>query len=248
VSSIITIPAPVVRLLRHALLSELGAAAQLITSASFEPERERHPEWFVPPLQHSDACRELLAEIGCGEPDEPHDAMIDLDGHRAVLTAALRQRLTVEHDFHASSPGKSARKEASQNIREIETFLTTKRLDPAAPHPVTAERWLHHQRHALAGNTRRLAALLLDVYDERRRRKAPADPTDRQRLALQLLLEDNDETVRSVGQLARRIGGRKQARETIAALREAGLVHTIGDCASPTLAARTFHQLNPSEG
>ncbi len=244
-TTIITIPAPVVRLLRHALLGELGAAAQLITQASFEPERERHPEWFVGPLQHLDACRELLAEIGCGEPEEPQDAAIDLDGHRAVLTAALRQRLAVEHDFLDSMPGKDARRQARQNISDIERFLAINGFAPGAPPPsVTAERWLRHHAQALAGDATRLAALLLDAYNAHRKHMAPDHPNTRRRLVLQLLLQEGDGALCSVRQLAPHIGGHAQARETIAELREVGLVHTIGDFASPTLAARTYHELH----
>lgn len=187
-SRIITIPAPVVRLLRHALLSELGAAAQLITMASFEPGRERHPEWFVPALEHSDACRELLAEIGCREPEEPHDAAIELDMHRTVLTTALCERCEVEHDFLASRPNESVGRQARQNIKDIEEFLTANGLTRANPPTLTVERWLRYHGQALVGEAARLAARLLDAYMHRtrRRRTAPDDLGARGRLAPQL--------------------------------------------------------------
>jgi hypothetical protein len=124
----IAILAPNVRLLRCAVLSELGAVASLIGQASMELEKEKHPELFEQPVEHLDAYRALLDVIAWGEPPEERGLEIDLDAHRWALVTALEARLEVERDYLQVSPRiKRAQKheQAKRNISEIEAFLAT---------------------------------------------------------------------------------------------------------------------------
>lgn len=124
----IAIPGPIVRHLRCALLSEIGAAASLIGQASMALEKEKHPELFEQPVEQLDAYRALLDVIAWGEPPEEADMEIDLAGHRWALITALEARLEVERDYLRVSPrAKRARKheQAERSLATIEAFLTT---------------------------------------------------------------------------------------------------------------------------
>jgi hypothetical protein len=127
----IAVPALIVRLLRCAVLSELGAVASLIGQASMELEKEKHPELFEEPVVHLDAYRALLDVIAWGEPPEEHALEIDLDAHRWALVTALEARLEIERDYLRVSPRikrAEKHKQAERNISEIEVFLTTSEL------------------------------------------------------------------------------------------------------------------------
>lgn len=127
----IAIPAPILRHLRCAVLSELGAVASLIGQASMELEKEKHPELFEEPVVHLDAYRALLDVIAWGEPSEEQVLEIDLDAHRWALVTALQARLEIERDYLQVSPrAKRAEKhkQAERNIGEIEAFLAASEL------------------------------------------------------------------------------------------------------------------------
>ena len=65
-----------------------------------------------------------------------------------------------------------------------------------------------------------------------------------QRTVLALLIKEYHGRLCSTKQLARHLPGPQQARHAISQLRQAGLVHTIGDHTHASLAARTYHQLH----
>lgn len=121
----IAIPAPVVGSLRGALLSELGAAGVLIGQASFELEKEKHPELFADPVEHFDAFRSLLDVVAWGEPPEEREVEIDLDTHRWALATALEGWLEIARDPDPRLTRTTEQQEhAENNASEIEDFLT----------------------------------------------------------------------------------------------------------------------------
>jgi hypothetical protein len=127
----IAISAPIVRLLRCAALSELGAVASLIGQASMELEKEKHPELFEQPVEHLDAYRALLDVIAWGEPPQETEVEIDLDVHRWALVTALEARLEIERDYLRISPRikhAEMHQQAKRNIGEIEVFLAASKL------------------------------------------------------------------------------------------------------------------------
>jgi hypothetical protein len=142
----ITIPAPIVGHLRCALLSELGDAGVLIGQASFEYEKEKHPELFAEPVEHFDAYRALLDVIAWGEPPDEQSMEIDLDLHRWALITALEGWLEIERDPDPRLMHTTEQREHSErNAREIEDLQQADRArgavrpragaaPPARPH------------------------------------------------------------------------------------------------------------------
>jgi hypothetical protein len=125
----IMIPAQIVRHLRRTLLSELGDAGILIGQASFEYEKEKHPELFAEPVGHFDIYRALLDVIAWSEPSEEKDVEVDLDTHRWVLLTALEGWLEIERDPDPHLERTTEQQEHSErSANEIEDFLTTSRL------------------------------------------------------------------------------------------------------------------------
>lgn len=126
-----TIPADAALRLRDSLYSQLSYVAQELGSAVRAHGRERHPEWFAEPVARFDRTRALLDEIGWREHDSEHDAEINLDQHRRVIVAALRDQLATEH-YLGSEPGNAAktqRERARRYARTIETFAESVGLE-----------------------------------------------------------------------------------------------------------------------
>jgi len=94
-STTVTVPAQVVTLVRSALHTELGNAAEALAGVVERHGNEDHPEWFTEPLQRHDATRALLDVIGWDNTSQPVDARVDLRIHREALTAALDVALLV---------------------------------------------------------------------------------------------------------------------------------------------------------
>lgn len=93
--STLTIPAELVALVRSALFTELGSAAEDTAHVVEQHDHEDHPERFAEPLQQHDAARTLLDAIGWQSAEPPADVQVDLHAHRAALAAALDVALLV---------------------------------------------------------------------------------------------------------------------------------------------------------
>lgn len=120
-----TIPAQIVSVVRSAVLTELGEAADQITEASIVYEKERHPENFTAPLARFDAARALLEAIGWSDVQR----VIDLGTHRPALVRALEDRLRVERDFLNQRSTESADRDTTERTIEwIEGLLIANSL------------------------------------------------------------------------------------------------------------------------
>jgi len=234
-TSIITIPAGLLPLLRSGAQVQAGRAAEAFSYSSERLGREERSEWFLEPRRLMDGYTELLDVVGWVARRPEQDIVVDPDYHGQALASALEGQLEIERYRHADG-GWAARWRAGRNMRRIRRFLVANELVPRAPRAVTVGRWLCRCGRALVVCVRRPLMVL-------HRGRRGAGPEAVQESVLGLLLEDGA-ALRSVGQLARRVGGRKRAREAVAELRKAGLVHTIGNFVCPTIAAETFHELD----
>jgi hypothetical protein len=115
------IPAVAVAILRSALLSQLGVPAGELDEACMSPNKEKHPERFLEPLQALDAHRVVLDAIGWQEPDKQEPVSLDIGAHRAVIAQAMRTRLEVKG-------AAQQRETASRNACVIEEFLAANGL------------------------------------------------------------------------------------------------------------------------
>lgn len=126
-STILTVPASVVKHLRIGLFSDLGDAVNEIDGFCVLAGRETHPEWFEAPMRQLDAVRALLDVIGWGEPVVAMPIAVDLDRHRSTLESALTGLLELERDMLDVDPSYSGaerqRERAGRAVAEIEGFL-----------------------------------------------------------------------------------------------------------------------------
>lgn len=124
---IIRVPAEVVKILREALLGQLGEPMAKLDDVSLLYEREKHPELFLSALQELDAYRTAIDEIGWGQPARQRPAIINLDAHRVPILTALHTQLEVERDYMREDlkarGARKQRKTARRNARIIERFL-----------------------------------------------------------------------------------------------------------------------------
>lgn len=126
-STMLTVPAAVVKHLRIGLFSDLGDAVYEIDGFCVLAGRETHPEWFTEPMRELDAVRALLDVIGWGEPSVSEPVTIDLDRHRPTLEVALTGLLELERDLLDVDPSYRGagrqRERAGRAVGEIESFL-----------------------------------------------------------------------------------------------------------------------------
>lgn len=122
----ITIPARIVRYLREALHSQLGAAAEDIAQANHEGGRLR-PVLYVEPLERFDRTRALLDLIGWKEEPDEGPAIVNLVGHRPALLVALQAQVETERNMTDDDPAlKGAEKQiacARRRLVDLEQFL-----------------------------------------------------------------------------------------------------------------------------
>lgn len=97
-STMLTVPAPLVEHLRTGLHSEIGTAAEDISKIVSRSCREQHPDWYREPLGRFDRARSLLNLIGWGEIHPPVEVRVDLDRHRRALAEALAVALATGQD------------------------------------------------------------------------------------------------------------------------------------------------------
>lgn len=118
-SSMLTVPAGMVRDLRTGLHSVLGQAAQDVSIVTDRRGRERHPEWYRDPLGRFDRARALLDLVGWAETDARGSVSLDLNTHCWALRGALDVALLVGCDdimeARKTSGRKSKRKKAKPN-------------------------------------------------------------------------------------------------------------------------------------
>jgi hypothetical protein len=116
-----TIPAEIVRVVRSAIITELGGAAAEIEQASLGYEKEEHPETFSEPFAKFDALRSLLDAVGWSNASP---RLIDVEQHREPLAVALTERLATDRPYVADRSIEPATREAvERDIRGIEAFL-----------------------------------------------------------------------------------------------------------------------------
>ena len=116
-----TIPAEIVRVVRSAIITELGGAAAEIEQASLGYEKEEHPETFSEPFAKFDALRRLLDAVGWSNASP---RLIDVEHHREPLAVALKERLATDRPYVADRSIEPAAREAvERDIRGIEAFL-----------------------------------------------------------------------------------------------------------------------------
>lgn len=233
-TSVIMVPARLLPLVRSGAQVQAGRAAEAFSYSSERLGREDRSEWFLEPRRLMDSHTELLDVVGWVERRPEQDILLDLDSHGEALATALEGQLEIERYQHAGST-RTARRRARRNMRSIKRFLDATGLALRPPRGVRAERWMRHGMQALVAYTKRPYAAL---YGQRR---IPVDPETAQRTVLDLLL--GGKSALRPGQLARHTGGRRRAREAIAALRQAGLVSTSGARVCLTSAAEMFHRL-----
>lgn len=115
------IPAEIVRVVRSAIITELGGAAAEIEQASLGYEKEEHPETFIEPFAKFDALRRLLDAVGWSNVSP---RLIDVEQHRKPLAIALTERLATDRPYVADRSIEPATREAvERDIRGIEAFL-----------------------------------------------------------------------------------------------------------------------------
>lgn len=126
-TSITTIPAELTKIVRSAVLTELGGAAADIEEASIGREKEEHPDRFQEPLERFDALRALLNAVGWANVTVP----IDLDEYGERLAYVLSERL--ETDRAILDDLATVKREALQrDIASIERFLAENDLNEDA--------------------------------------------------------------------------------------------------------------------
>jgi len=84
--------------LRNGLHNALGQATQDVSLVTDRGGRERHPEWYVQPLERLEGVRALLDLVGWAEIGPPAAVQVDLDAHRWALMSALEIALIVGGD------------------------------------------------------------------------------------------------------------------------------------------------------
>jgi len=122
----ITIPAEVTRVARSAVLTELGEAADQISQASLDYEKEQNPESFNEPLAMFDTLRGLLDAIGWS--NETRTIEIE-DEQRGLLAKALEERVVADRE-HITDPltGAEVREATEHDVYAIEDFLAANGL------------------------------------------------------------------------------------------------------------------------
>lgn len=131
--STVTVSPELAKLLRSALLSELGEPVEKLADASLAAEKEKHPEWFLEPLAALDGLRAVLEAIGWGEPERQEPVNLDLDVLGAAVAKALKTQLEVEHDYAKREQDDPAGEGvAVRNAGLIEQFLASHRLSDTA--------------------------------------------------------------------------------------------------------------------
>lgn len=243
-NSTITIPARVVPLLRRGLLGELGRNAGLIDRATLEPHSDHSPDPIIGRLEALEAHWLLLNDIGWQEDPHQHDLHISHATHIWALSTALNARLRAERDHLQSNPPRRERRQARRNARRIERFLTASWLMFKTPPSVRLARWVRHHTPTVHLPLARIAPPLPFGRARRGEHRAPADIEQLKRRVLDLLIEEYDGQPCPTRQIARRLHATEATRQAIGELRQAGLIHTVGDHAHATLAARTYHHLH----
>jgi hypothetical protein len=123
----IAVSGPILRVLRSALLSELGVVGEEIERATTRPDMERHHEWFEGPVERFDAIREVLDPLGWSDHPTETQRLLALDPNHATIVQALEARLSIEREYadvdeDLSGAGRQ-REVASGLIAHIENFL-----------------------------------------------------------------------------------------------------------------------------
>jgi hypothetical protein len=125
-----TIPAEIVRVVRAAVLTELGGAAAEIEEASIGYEKEEHPETFTESFARFDALRGLLDAIGWSN-ETPRT--IDIDEHREPLVMALKERLEGDLSYVEDPLSDPVVREAvERDVSGVEDFLSANDLGGGA--------------------------------------------------------------------------------------------------------------------
>jgi hypothetical protein len=116
-----TIDVDVLRLLREALYSELGGAAEDMATVSREPTRG--DEW-AEPVARFDRARALMDEIAWKAPKRERATTVDLATHRQAIETALQGDLDGQLDLAGRATEPAHRREtATTNAGVIERFL-----------------------------------------------------------------------------------------------------------------------------
>ncbi len=122
----ITIPAEVTRGARSAVLTELGEAADQISQASLDYEKEQNPESFNEPLAKFDTLRRLLDAIGWS--NETRTIEIEYE-QREILAMALQERVAADREHIADHlTAADARESTEHNVYAVEDFLAANGL------------------------------------------------------------------------------------------------------------------------
>lgn len=239
----IAIPGKVAGILRRALFIQLGEAASDIATAAAEGERTRQPRLFTDALGVLDASRALFDQIGWDQPAGRERTRTITLASQETLGDALLDGIQADEDFLTSAP-RAKRRKTRRDIRRIERFLAKHKLAPRTPmrqrlergttalEAIDLARWLLRRAHT-AVKARRAA-----------HRVTPLGYEARQLTALRRLLESEDGLC-TAEELAPDVGGLEEARTAILELRETGLADIINRFATPSLAARTLHEIHP---
>jgi DNA-binding XRE family transcriptional regulator len=97
-TSMLVVPAEMVRYLRDGLLSEIVEAASDVQDAGTHTEKLSKPGWYREPLTFLDRHRALLDLIGWEDTDSQTDVQIDLHEHRGAVLEGLWSRLHYSDD------------------------------------------------------------------------------------------------------------------------------------------------------
>jgi len=124
--STLTIPAELVALVRSALFTELGSAAEETAHVVEQHDHEDHTERFTEPLLRHNAARALLDAIRWQGAEHPADVQVDLHTHHTALTAALDVALLVGDEELAEAERVDA--ERAQRGEPSKRDTTTRRV------------------------------------------------------------------------------------------------------------------------
>ncbi len=121
----VMVPAAFVDLLREVLREELADCAGEIENSARNPDEEIAEELF----EDLDAYRALLGQVGLVPVLPEVQVEVELSqSHRALVAAALRERLDCERELmyvnHSKPTAAAQRREAQRRAREIEEFMS----------------------------------------------------------------------------------------------------------------------------
>jgi hypothetical protein len=124
----LTVPAELVGYLRTCLHSELGGAADEISSTTLQPMRERYPKWYDDGLARLDRTRALLDVIGWADSSEPTPVEIDLTVHSAALLAGLTLAVVIAESDSAEEPTDQQRTDAAMRMYALRDLQAVAKL------------------------------------------------------------------------------------------------------------------------